>query len=173
MPGDRAKPCGRRVYLYCLPLYVNEKMSLSESCKGRQKNALTRSMHVNHFWSHVMAVKAVYGLGTGTVSVRNMALMALRSCAIRYFPVPCFSTGKIGVFQRDCEGSSTPTCSSPSVVSAIPSSASGLCLYCGRVIGASDWSRNRTGEQVARPTSVGPVDHRVSGNFESSATASG
>lgn len=59
---------------------------------------------------------AVYGFGTGTVGVETITLIHLRSCAILYLPVFCFSTGKIGVFQADWEGSSTPAANNPSIL---------------------------------------------------------
>lgn len=59
------------------------------------------------------------------------------------------------------------------IVSAMPSSTCGECRYCGCHIGMSDLSSKVTGEQVVKPTSVGPCDHNVSGNCERPLTTSG
>lgn len=109
--------------------YVKEKTSRRSSARGSQKNELAKSMQENHRCSGMRDDRAVYGLGTGTVGVAVTALILLKSCAMWYLPVCCFSTGRMGVFQADAELSNTPTFIRPSIVSRMPSSAAGLSLY--------------------------------------------
>lgn len=80
IPGGN--PWGMRVYVYCLPLYLNAKMGYNLGCKRRQENALARSMTVNHWCSGVSGPNVVAGLGTGWGDSLTRVLMALRSCAI-------------------------------------------------------------------------------------------
>ena len=111
------------------------------------------------------------GLATHTARGSMMSFTARKSCIMRYSSRLGFLIGKMGVLHGEVVGANTPFPSNLFISGLIPfslSCATGYCLMFGKA--ALALTCNRMGSIINRPTSVGSLDHSVSGM---SAKASG